>query len=387
MILVLSVVVSGLFGALIGSFANVVIHRLPRRESIVFPGSHCPKCNHRLRPHELVPILSYLAQRGRCRSCGQTISPRYPLVEALLAVGFALIALRWPPELYGVTFIPLLLLFALLVILSAIDIDTFLLPDSLTLPGTAIALLASLLYAAGSGLPTPLEAAIGAAIGAGVLTLINRLGSLVLRRFADTRERLWPIGFDTVNIAVLAGALGGWLWGVLAATASLLLNLATRRSLRLPEPLLYLLTLVALALAAAGVTVELTTSLGGAGIAAGIAAIGGALFWWLRELVVGEESAAEPAPGEEEEPIAMGFGDAKLAAVLGAMLGWQALLVGLFLAVTLGAIGGIIGRLAGGGRVIPFGPYLVAGTLLSLAFGGAIIAWYLGLLGVAGNPI
>jgi leader peptidase (prepilin peptidase)/N-methyltransferase len=372
-ILVLSVVVAGLFGALIGSFANVVIYRLPRRESIVFPGSHCPKCNHQLRPHELVPILSYLVQRGRCRSCGQTISPRYPLVEALMAIGFAVIALRWPPELYGVTFIPLLLLFTLLVILSAIDIDTLLLPDSLTLSG--------------SGLPTPLEAAVGAAIGAGVLTLINRLGSLVLRRFADTRERLWPIGFDTVNIAVLGGALGGWLWGALAAAASLLLNLATRRTLRLPEPLLYLLTLGALALAATGVGVDLPTSLGGAGIAAGIAAIGGALFWWLRELVVGEEPEEEPAPEEEEEPIAMGFGDAKLAAILGAMLGWQALLVGLFLAVTLGAIGGIIGRLAGGGRVIPFGPYLVAGTLLSLGFGTAIITWYLGLLGVAGNPI
>jgi leader peptidase (prepilin peptidase)/N-methyltransferase len=375
-------VIAGVFGALIGSFSNVVIYRLPRGESIAFPGSHCPKCHHQLSPLELIPILSYAIQRGRCRSCGERISVRYPLVEALMAVGFATIALRWPPDRFGATLLPLLALFALLVILAMIDIDTLLLPDSLTLPGAAFALLAAFVYTVGSGLPTPLEAAIGAAVGAGVLTLINRIGSLALRRFRDTRERLWPIGFDAVNLAALGGALGGWLWGVAAAAGSVLLNLVSRRTLRLPEPIVYLLVVVALALAASGLTVELLTSLGGTAIAAGIAAVAGTLVWWLRELAGDVESESEPPAGEEEEPIAMGFGDAKLAAVLGAMLGWQGLLVGLFFAVTLGALGGLLGRLLGGSRIIPFGPYLVGGALLALAVGDALIGWYLGLLNV-----
>lgn len=76
----------------------------------------------------------------------------------------------------------------------------------------------------------------------------------------------------------------------------------------------------------------------------------------------------------------MGFGDVKLAAVLGAVLGWEKFLVGLFFAVSIGALFGIVQRLAGGGRLIPFGPYLLAGALLALFFGDAVISWYFGLL-------
>ncbi|HZJ09112.1 MAG TPA: A24 family peptidase, partial [Trueperaceae bacterium] len=78
----------------------------------------------------------------------------------------------------------------------------------------------------------------------------------------------------------------------------------------------------------------------------------------------------------------MGFGDVKLAAVLGAFLGWERLLVGIFLAVTVGAVGGIIARMAGGERLVPFGPYLLLGAMGALFFGDAIIAWYLGLFAV-----
>jgi leader peptidase (prepilin peptidase)/N-methyltransferase len=81
-----------IFGALIGSFLNVVLWRVPRGESIVRPPSHCPACNTELTPRELVPILSWVAQRGRCRSCGTHISARYPLIEAGCAVVGALVA-------------------------------------------------------------------------------------------------------------------------------------------------------------------------------------------------------------------------------------------------------------------------------------------------------
>src|SRR5256885_2827847 len=78
-------------GAMIGSFLNVVIHRLPLEQSIVFPNSTCPKCRKPIKPYDNIPILSFLALRGRCRSCGARISPRYPAVEALTAALFAVV--------------------------------------------------------------------------------------------------------------------------------------------------------------------------------------------------------------------------------------------------------------------------------------------------------
>ncbi|MFN3179723.1 MAG: prepilin peptidase, partial [Thermus sp.] len=115
-----------LLGLVVGSFLNVVIHRLPKGESIVFPPSHCPACGHRLAPKDLVPVLSYLALRGRCRYCSSPISPRYPLVEALTGGLFLLASLSYPPSLEA------LLVFAFLsflVALSFIDLDTYELPD------------------------------------------------------------------------------------------------------------------------------------------------------------------------------------------------------------------------------------------------------------------
>ncbi len=373
--------VAALFGALVGSFSNVVIWRLPRGESVVWPGSHCPHCDRRLGPLELVPVLSWLGQRARCRGCGKPISARYPLVELLVAGGFFAIAWRWNFLDHGFTAVPLLLLFAVLVILAFIDLDTMTLPDALTLPALLFALGASFLYAAGSGLPLPWEAFSGAMIGAGILTLINRLGGLALRRFADTKERLWPIGFDQVNLAAVGGLLFGWQAGALVALASVLLNLLSRKVLRLPEGLLYLLWLLGLLVAVPYLLpISLPAALSGTLIASGTLAISGAFWWWLHSLVVKPAAQAEPDPAEDE-PIAMGFGDAKLAAVLGAMLGWQSFLVALLAAIILGAVIGVLGRLLGGERQIPFGPYLVAGGIIALFWGQALVDWYGALIG------
>src|SRR5580704_2303152 len=76
---------AGVLGAVFGSFLNVVVHRLPRHESLVTPASHCPRCGTPVKPYDNIPILSWLFLRGHCRSCGTSISPRYPLVEALTA--------------------------------------------------------------------------------------------------------------------------------------------------------------------------------------------------------------------------------------------------------------------------------------------------------------
>lgn len=407
---------AAVLGSLIGSFANVVIYRLPRGESVVFPGSGCPRCGRRLGPLELVPVLSWAAQGGRCRGCSGGISARYPLVELGMAALFVLLLLRWPPLVHGATVVPLLAVGAALLILALIDIDTFTLPDSLTLPAVAVAVAAPLLYSPASGLPDLAGALFGAAIGAGALTLVNRVGGLALRRGRDTAERTWPLGFDQVNLAALAG-LAGWPIGVGAAAASLVLNLVARRPLRVPEPLVYAAWAVGL-LGAVASGLPPQRLLAGSVAAAGAAAIAGAAFWWLHDLRAarrgpaprpagaGPEAAEvpeatagwDPAPDRdaaaaraeaaasevaagEDEPIAMGFGDAKLAAVLGALLGWEKLLLALFLSFLLGAAGGLLGRLFGGDRVIPFGPYLVLAAFVTLFLGDALLGWYLGLLG------
>lgn len=373
-------VIAGVLGSLIGSFGNVVIWRLPRRESVVHPGSHCPNCNKRLGPLELVPILSWLALRGRCRNCKQPISPRYPLVEALMAALFVALVWRWSPLDYGWAVLPLLVVVAMLTMAALIDIDHFILPDVLTFGALAVALAGSFLYGAADGLPLPLEALAGALTGAGVLVLINRIGALVLRRFGDTKERLFPFSLDQANLAAVAGAVGGVWVGVAAGAVSLLANLISRRILRIPEPLIYGLWLVALVLSTTTFTVPTVTAVAGSVMAAGAWALIGALYWWLHDMAVPEQEQAEENAEEVAEPVAMGFGDVKLAAVLGAFLGWEKFLVGLFLAVSLGALFGIVQRIAGGGRLIPFGPYLLAGALLALFFGDAVISWYFGLL-------
>src|SRR5437870_13075203 len=87
----------GVLGAVVGSFLNVVIHRIPREQSIVFPNSACPKCRQAIKPYDNIPIISYLILRGRCRNCRARISSRYPVVEALTALLF--MAVTWHDRL------------------------------------------------------------------------------------------------------------------------------------------------------------------------------------------------------------------------------------------------------------------------------------------------
>ena len=379
MLTLITVSLLGLLGALIGSFANVVIYRVPRGESIAFPGSHCPNCERSLTALDLVPIFSWLALRGRCRGCDEGIALRYPLIEAITALGFVLIALRFPVDQYGLTAFILAAIYAMLVMMSAIDIDEYILPDSLTLPALAVGLIGSFFYATPGGLPSLQAALFGGALGAGIIVLINRLGALALRRFADTKERLFPIGLDQVNVAFVGGALGGWMVGLVFAAASVVANLATRRTLRLSEPLLYGVWVLALGAGSVYLGID---SLSGSLAAAGSVAVLGAVYWWVLELLGKAPDEEGVLDNEDDEPVAMGFGDVKLAAVLGVMLGWQSLLVALLLSFFIGAVGGLTLKAFGGGRVVPFGPYLAVGGLIALFYGDALLEWYLGMLGV-----
>lgn len=121
---------NGIFGFVIGSFLNVIIYRVPRGESIWTPGSHCPICNHFLRPWELIPVISFLFLRGKCNKCGISISLRYPAIEILTGILFTLTVLL-RPERTTVGIICDLLFVSLLIALTFIDIDTLRLPDVL----------------------------------------------------------------------------------------------------------------------------------------------------------------------------------------------------------------------------------------------------------------
>jgi len=128
-----------LLGMLIGSFLNVVAYRLPRRQSLATPGSRCPHCEHPVRAYDNVPVLSWLALRGRCRDCGEPVSKRYPIVEALTGVLFAaIVAVHFDD---GAQLVLGIVLVAFLVPLTLIDLELRLLPDRLTAPAAALAVV------------------------------------------------------------------------------------------------------------------------------------------------------------------------------------------------------------------------------------------------------
>jgi leader peptidase (prepilin peptidase) / N-methyltransferase len=184
-----------LFGLIVGSFANVCIHRLPRGLSVVTPPSACPACGHVIRPWENVPLLSYLFLGGRCGRCRAWISLRYPAVEAVNGGAWALLA--WRQGVTAHSLVAMAFVTALLV-LSLIDLDHKILPDVITLPGIVLGLLASLL----PGPPTPLVSALSAAGG-----------YLALWAVAETYRRtrgVEGLGQGDWKMTAMLGAFLGW---------------------------------------------------------------------------------------------------------------------------------------------------------------------------------
>jgi leader peptidase (prepilin peptidase)/N-methyltransferase len=136
-------VFAGLLGACFGSFFNVVVYRLPRGESLNSPPSHCPKCNTPIKPYDNIPIISWLILRGRCRSCHEQISIRYPLVEAgtaALAVAVVLTRHETWARVLGLTLV------AVLVPIALIDLDTRKIPNKITGPAAILAVVEGLIF-------------------------------------------------------------------------------------------------------------------------------------------------------------------------------------------------------------------------------------------------
>ncbi len=136
------VLVAFLFGLVVGSFLNVVIHRVPRRESIVWPSSHCPHCGESIRLLDNVPLVSYLLLRGRCRNCKERISARYPAVEALTGLLFGAAVYEFGVNL---ALLSALVLISALIVLAAIDLEHRLLPNVIVGPAALAGLVLSIL--------------------------------------------------------------------------------------------------------------------------------------------------------------------------------------------------------------------------------------------------
>jgi leader peptidase (prepilin peptidase)/N-methyltransferase len=246
-----------IFGAIIGSFLNVCIYRIPAGQSVVSPASRCPQCGAAIRWYQNFPILSYLVLRGQCAKCGSRISPRYPLVEALTALLFVCVwqAFGWQiaTPLYWV-------FVAALVAITFIDLDHQIIPDVISLPGMIVGFLTAL------AIPwlSWSDSLLGLLLGGGSLFLV-----------AEIYHRL-----------------------------------------------------------------------------------------------TGQEG--------------MGGGDVKLLAMIGAFLGWKAILPVIFLGSLAGSLVGVplmIAKRSDGKLAIPFGPFLVLGAIIVLLWGRQLLVWYLGFFG------
>jgi leader peptidase (prepilin peptidase)/N-methyltransferase len=197
-------VFAGLFGSIWGSFANVVICRWPQGRSVAWPGSHCPTCGTLIAAWDNVPVLSFLALRGRCRACGVTISWRYPLVElsvALLSVSCFRNTLLASEPLEWLSLVEYLVTFAFcwaLVVVAFIDLDTQLIPTGLTTAITVVCLAAHLTLPGGA----PRDATAGLVLG---FTMVWALG----QGYKLVRGEL-GMGMGDAHLMAMVGAMLGW---------------------------------------------------------------------------------------------------------------------------------------------------------------------------------
>jgi leader peptidase (prepilin peptidase)/N-methyltransferase len=246
-------VLAGIFGLAVGSFLNVCIYRLPRRQSLASPPSRCPACGRPLRWYHNIPVVSWMALGGRCGHCQAPISIQYPVIELVTALVWVLIVWMTP---VGWLLASRLVLATALIVLFMIDLEHQLLPNVITLPGILVGFAFSVVAP-----PGPVNSLVGIALGGGVLYAIA------------------------------------------------------------------------------------------------------AAYFVLRK----EEG--------------MGMGDVKMLAMVGAFLGWRAVLLTLVLSSFAGAVIGLVmmGLQKGDMRyALPFGTFLAVGTLITMLFGDALVAWYLG---------
>ncbi len=213
-----------IIGLTIGSFLNVIIYRLPENKSIMLPASHCPECGTRLKPFDLVPVLSFLIYRGKCRYCSSKISWQYPVVELLTGLLFLLIYLKFGLSIKTAIY---LILISLLIVCSIIDLKYKIIPNKITYSGIILGLILSLFF----DHLTFISSLIGGLIPAGLLFLI----ALVYKKgmgIGDVKL-VAMIGVFTGYKIVLAGIFIGSIVGLLFVLPLLIAGKMSRKS-RIP---------------------------------------------------------------------------------------------------------------------------------------------------------
>jgi leader peptidase (prepilin peptidase)/N-methyltransferase len=188
-------VISVILGALIGSFLNVCILRVPKGESIVIPGSRCPYCKKPIKFYDNIPLMSYFLLRGKCRHCKRTISLQYPLVEGITAISSLLLFLKYGPSL---SYLFYFFFVDGLIVITAIDLYHQIIPDVVSIPGIGIGLLCSLI------IPqlTFLDSMTGILVGGGSLFLVATLYQWLFKREG--------MGGGDVKLLAMIGAFLGW---------------------------------------------------------------------------------------------------------------------------------------------------------------------------------
>ncbi len=387
------------FGACIGSFLNVCIWRLPRGESLVHPGSHCPRCGHEILPWENIPLVSWLLLRGRCSSCRLPISVRYPLIEGATALLFGMLWLRVYFTGLPLAVLPgYLLLGAVLIAAAIIDLEHTLIPDALTLFGLAAAVLLAVLlpeshpltggpggtacpehfwslavldlmrgpYPGPAGAPRVgalLDAVLGGLVGMGALWAVRELA----RSFWGAVKRqtggaVVPIALtsDDVRIGDAAPCVWRDMLGVGNRTFSALIRgvhvrfkgeSGTPKPIEIPE------------------SGELRVV-----VRAGTVRIGAATC----PLAALETINGEVIEWREPREV-LGLGDVKLLGTIGAFLGPEAAMFVLLLSSLTGTLAGLavlLRRRARTGAALPYGPFLAAAALIWMLAGSEIVNAY-----------
>lgn len=207
-------------GACVGSFLNVCITRIPERESVVVPRSHCRSCRAPIALSDNIPLVSFLWLRGRCRACGAPIPVRYLIVELLTAALAVILLLRygasWPLVVYSV-------FLGGLVVVSFVDLEAGIVPDRISLPGIALGVTVSLSnrFFGRADFPGPLDSLLGVLLGGGLLLAVAWAYGRVTGReglgMGDVKLLAMIgafLGWASVPVALFVGALAGSAWGI-----------------------------------------------------------------------------------------------------------------------------------------------------------------------------
>ena len=354
----LSEIFAFVFGAVVGSFLNVCIYRLPRDLSVNRPRrSFCPACKKEIPWYQNLPLVSWLVLHGRCANCGSKITFRYFAVELVTALLFLAVWIYFPWQ----TALAYWLFVSLLVVATFVDFEHFIIPDEITLGGVAAGLIASLILPALMSTDRRIVAltlsAGSAALGYAILWLVLEGGKIAFGkkkiRLEQSTAFSWTRTGDDAEFIV--GQERG-LWSDYFAREKDLLLLHCDEAM-IDQRAFGRVTLQFhydhVTIADETLVLDQVDRISGV----------------VRELQIPRE--------------AMGRGDLKFLAAIGAFLGWRAVLFTIFAGSLLGSIVGLT-TLVIGKRVwsakLPFGPYLAAGALLWMFFGGALVRRYIDLL-------